>query len=165
LSIFKLFVWTVIFYPATVLHEIAHAVVAKIFGGSVVGFSLTPIMIDDRIVLSRVIVSHRLVGLNVFSSLSPLVWWVLAFFFLEEMGLLSFAINNEHLVIAFNLAYKEWGWDSIVSAYGIAQLLWAGKLSRIDVIASARALLSPSGALIIFVLTLAVYVFFILSGM
>lgn len=159
MSIFKLFIWAVVFYPGTVLHEMAHAVTSKLLGGSVEGFSLTPTIKEDRIVLGSVVVSHRFAGINIFSCLSPLVWWILAVLLLREMELLNFNIKNEHLVVVFNLAYKDWSWDSIVSAYGIAQLFWAGSLSKTDIISAARSLLSPSGVIVLIVLMTVVYVF------
>jgi uncharacterized protein YaaW (UPF0174 family) len=48
--------------------------------------------------------------------------------------------------VAFNLAYKDWNMTTIFTAYGIAQLLRAGMLSRTDIEVAIKSLFSLSGA-------------------
>jgi uncharacterized protein YaaW (UPF0174 family) len=62
------------------------------------------------------------------------------------MGLLEWIVGKGHLIVAFNLAYKDWNMTTIFTAYGIAQLLRAGMLSRTDIEVAIKSLFSLSGA-------------------
>ena len=131
---FRILLHAFFLLPATLLHEIAHAAIAAIFG-KVASFSIIPQISQQTLVFGSVTSITRYRILQLFISMAPLIWWGVLYYFLQS----DFFTTN-------SLA---------ITANPIWVLAYAGKLSWQDIKVGLNALLL-SRVKYIFALLLAV---------
>ena len=108
----KIILKALLFLPSTFLHELTHALFGIILG-RIESFSILPRISGGNIILGSVIAGSRL-HINIFLiAVSPLIWWIMIYFYVESAFFSSVEI-----------AY---------SIYALWILAFAGKLSMQDI--------------------------------
>lgn len=135
-------------YPATIMHEMAHALFAVIIGGSFRNLTFAPSMEDGYLEYGSVIVAHRYSGLLFIPLLAPVVWWVALWYIAITYGFLHVVNAQGVLTIEANFPHAESLNDMLLHAYGAIQMLVAGKPSSVDVRGAVDSVLTFEGSVL-----------------
>jgi type-F conjugative transfer system pilin assembly protein TrbC len=147
--IFRIYLKALLYFPATVLHELAHYFGA-VMVGRVLSFSVIPRIVGDRIVLGSVVASPRLKSGYMLIAAAPLIWWVVLYQMLSMMNLVDIEDEVQYLNIAIN--YSGINLKNIWVLYAGWQLLKAGRLSVTDLKVFFHGLFSFSAVVAVIVL-------------
>jgi hypothetical protein len=143
--IFKL----ILYFPGTVLHELAHYAAAVLFGKAE-GFTVIPRQEGNRYVLGSVISRTRYKLLSSLIALAPLVWWLILLLILSHNHIIG--TNRGLPVVYFGVVGKKirtFTYIDILFLWLFLQMLWAGRLSVRDIKNVFTGLFSLSGLVLI----------------
>jgi len=130
------------------LHELAHWLACKLVGAQVTSFNLIPRIQKGYIVYGSVQsrVTYRAMFIPI--ALAPLLWWIVLYYFLQYMQVLTIVWDAEQLALSF--AYQQFqDWQTWWILYISLQLLWAGRPSDQDFAVFWQGVFSMSGVLMI----------------
>lgn len=145
------------FFPGLVLHELTHALMAKITYSRITDISLFPSITfrEDGYSVTYGYVSSqpKIKVMLIFIGLAPLLLWVIPPLFLYSCHILvlshgSFALHTNEITF-LNMSFF---------AYIMSQVFWAGFPSRQDMKIAFLGLFSFSGIVIVLISSLLIWI-------
>ncbi len=132
------------------MHEMAHFIPAYLMG-KVISFSLKPKVTEKGVVFGEVVYMPKTSFDMAVSSMAPLLYWFLLFWWIQRINLLNWYYSDGllNLTLSFN-ALK--GIKGIFETYCFLQLLWAGRVSSTDIAIFIKATWMWWAFILVFVL-------------
>lgn len=132
----KIFGYYIMFFPAIVLHELAHATVAVLTGSKIVGFSFFPVANNKSVVFASVSVAPRNKVAAILIALAPFSLWGLALYIMFLYGFV--AKSGNHYIFHYQEMLQL---NKLHASYAVWQLYTGGFPSTHDVKVAAKSAL------------------------
>jgi hypothetical protein len=154
----RLAVKFIFFFAGTFLHELAHYLFALLLGKAE-GFSVLPGIEGDRFVFGSVKSRARYKVFTSFIATAPLIWWAVLLLLMVHFRLLIMRGGGMPKVDFSLLLRKGRSFSrvDILFIWLFLQMLWAGRLSVMDIKNAAKGFLSVSGVVFLAAIAALVY--------